>query len=148
MGIWSTRQWNIAQKEGLYCRLYINKFLTPCGVVSILISLFCHYMKGSLELSLSRDFGVFCFCFFLFSVMLYQTIWRRSTIFSPDSCESANVTLQQEKVLLVLESPVNLFNCLLLLLSNTEAKWCVHHKAISLIHPSDWLLEAFGESSI
>lgn len=145
MGIWSTRQWNIAQKEGLYCRLSINKFLTPCGVVLILISLFCHYMKSSLELSLTRDFwGFFC----CFPFMLYQAIWRRSTIFSPDSCESANVTLQQEKVLLLLECPVNLFNCLLPLLSNTEGKWCVHHKAISLIHPSDWLLEAFGESSI
>lgn len=144
MGIWSTRQWNIAQKEGLYCRLSVNKFLTPCGVVLILISLFCHYMKSSLELSLTRDFWVFL----LFSLHALPGNLEEEHYFFPWQLWISKCDLTEEKVLLLLECPVNLFNCLLPLLSNTEGKWCVHHKAISLIHPSDWLLEAFGESSI
>lgn len=80
--------------------------------------------------------------------MLYQAIWRGRIIFPPNSCESGNGTLQQEVILLLLEPPVKLFNYVLPLLSNTVVKWCIHHKVISLIHPSEWLLQAFGKSGI
>lgn len=64
--------------------------------------------------SLYRDFWwVF---FFFFQSCFTRLSGRGALFYFPDSCESANVTLQQEEVLLLLESPLKLFNCLLPLL--------------------------------
>lgn len=56
--------------------------------------------------------------------------------------------MQGEEILLLLELPVKFFKCLLPLLSNAVANDNSRYTAISLLHPSGWLLQLCLKGSI